>query len=47
MSCLPDSPFFAKQQKVVLANSGLIDPEKLEDYVAAAATARWPTRCAR
>jgi bidirectional [NiFe] hydrogenase diaphorase subunit len=29
-----DSPFFAKQQKVVLANSGLIDPEKLEDYVA-------------
>ena len=30
----PDIPFFAKQQKVVLANSGLIDPEKLEDYVA-------------
>ena len=29
-----DIPFFAKQQKVVLANSGLIDPEKLEDYVA-------------
>lgn len=29
-----DAPFFAKQQKVVLANSGLIDPEKLEDYVA-------------
>jgi len=29
-----DDPFFAKQQKVVLANSGLIDPEKLEDYVA-------------
>ncbi len=28
------APFFAKQQKVVLANSGLIDPEKLEDYVA-------------
>jgi bidirectional [NiFe] hydrogenase diaphorase subunit len=30
----PDMPFFAKQQKVVLANSGLIDPERLEDYVA-------------
>jgi bidirectional [NiFe] hydrogenase diaphorase subunit len=30
----PAIPFFAKQQKVVLANSGLIDPEKLEDYVA-------------
>jgi bidirectional [NiFe] hydrogenase diaphorase subunit len=29
-----DIPFFAKQQKVVLANSGLIDPEKLEEYVA-------------
>ena len=29
-----DSPFFAKQHKVVLANSGLIDPERLEDYVA-------------
>lgn len=28
-----DIPFFAKQKKVVLANSGLIDPEKLEDYV--------------
>ena len=29
-----DIPFFANQQKVVLANSGLIDPERLEDYVA-------------
>lgn len=29
-----DNPFFAKQQKIVLANSGLIDPERLEDYVA-------------
>ncbi len=30
-----DLPFFAKQQKVVLSNSGRIDPERLEDYVAA------------
>lgn len=30
----PDLPFFTKQKKVVLANSGLIDPERLEDYVA-------------
>lgn len=30
----PDMPFFTKQRKVVLANSGLIDPERLEDYVA-------------
>ncbi|MCB0251077.1 MAG: NAD(P)H-dependent oxidoreductase subunit E, partial [Anaerolineae bacterium] len=29
-----DLPFFAKQTKVVLSNSGLIDPERLEDYVA-------------
>jgi bidirectional [NiFe] hydrogenase diaphorase subunit len=29
-----DLPFFAKQSKMVLANSGLIDPERLEDYVA-------------
>jgi len=29
-----DLPFFAKQKKVVLVNSGLIDPERLEDYVA-------------
>ncbi len=29
-----DLPFFAKQHKVVLSNSGLIDPERLEDYVA-------------
>jgi bidirectional [NiFe] hydrogenase diaphorase subunit len=30
----PEMPFFAKQKKVVLSNSGLINPEKLEDYVA-------------
>ena len=29
-----DLPFFTKQNKVVLGNSGLIDPERLEDYVA-------------
>ena len=29
-----DLPFFTKQQKVVLSNSGIIDPESLEDYVA-------------
>ena len=34
-SVLPnDIPFFAKQHKVVLSNSGLIDPIRLEDYVA-------------
>lgn len=29
-----DLPFFVKQTKVVLTNSGVIDPERLEDYVA-------------
>jgi bidirectional [NiFe] hydrogenase diaphorase subunit len=27
-------PFLAKQRKVVLANSGQIDPERIEDYIA-------------
>ena len=30
-----DLPFFTRQKKVVLANSGAIDPEKLEDSLAA------------
>jgi len=28
------SPFFSRQQKIVLENSGRIDPERLEDYIA-------------
>jgi bidirectional [NiFe] hydrogenase diaphorase subunit len=31
----PKLPFFAKQQRIVLENSGRIDPERLEDYIAA------------
>jgi bidirectional [NiFe] hydrogenase diaphorase subunit len=30
-----EAPFFTKQVKVVLANSGKVDPEKLIDYIAA------------
>ena len=30
----PDHPFFAKQTKIVRANGGIIDPEKIEDYIA-------------
>jgi bidirectional [NiFe] hydrogenase diaphorase subunit len=30
-----ESPFFTKQLKIVLANSGRVDPEKLADYIAA------------
>ncbi len=31
---LSEIPFFAKQKLVVLRNRGLIDPEKIEDYIA-------------
>ncbi|ESA37688.1 nadh dehydrogenase [Leptolyngbya sp. Heron Island J] len=30
-----DNPFFTRQQRIVLENSGRIDPEKIEDYIAA------------
>jgi len=30
-----DAPFFTRQQKVVLENAGVIDPDSLEDYIAA------------
>lgn len=32
--CPADAPFFQKQYKIVLENSGLIDPERIEDYIA-------------
>ena len=32
--CPPESAFFARQHKIVLENSGKIDPEHIEDYVA-------------
>src|SRR6266568_1840601 len=34
-SVSPDMPFFAAQQKIVLENCGDIDPERIEDYIAA------------
>ncbi|MBE9068524.1 NAD(P)H-dependent oxidoreductase subunit E, partial [Leptolyngbya cf. ectocarpi LEGE 11479] len=30
-----DSPFFTRQHRIVLENSGRIDPEKIEEYIAA------------
>lgn len=33
--CRADQPFFQKQKKIVLENSGNIDPERIEDYIAA------------
>jgi len=29
-----DHPFFAKQFKIVRANGGIIDPERIDDYIA-------------
>ena len=33
--CPTDVPFFQRQRKIVLENSGVIDPERVEDYIAA------------
>ena len=33
--CPTDVPFFQRQKKIVLENSGVIDPDRVEDYVAA------------
>ena len=33
--CPADMPFFQRQKKIVLENSGRIDPERIEDYIAA------------
>jgi len=35
LACPTDMPFFARQQKIVLENSGVIDPEDISDYIAA------------
>lgn len=34
LACPTESAFFTKQYKIVLENSGIIDPEKIEDYIA-------------
>ena len=31
----PDHPFFTRQMSIVLANSGYVDPERIESYIAA------------
>lgn len=32
--CSPEMPFFKRQVKIVMENSGTIDPERIEDYIA-------------
>ncbi|MCY2989289.1 MAG: NADH-quinone oxidoreductase subunit NuoF [Planctomycetota bacterium] len=36
LHCPTNVPFFASQQKIVLENSGIIDPEDIDQYIAAA-----------
>jgi bidirectional [NiFe] hydrogenase diaphorase subunit len=35
LKCDTSIPFFSRQKKIVLANCGVVDPESLEDYLAA------------
>ncbi|MBI5669260.1 MAG: NADH-quinone oxidoreductase subunit NuoF [Chloroflexi bacterium] len=35
LECDTETPFFKRQTKIVLENSGLIDPERIENYIAA------------
>ncbi|MCA9239682.1 MAG: SLBB domain-containing protein, partial [Planctomycetales bacterium] len=35
LECPTDTPFFSRQEKIVLENSGEIDPGSIEDYIAA------------
>ncbi len=34
LRCPTDVPFFMRQRKIVLENSGIIDPERIEEYIA-------------
>ena len=34
LRCPTDVPFFQRQKKIVLENSGVVDPERIEDYIA-------------
>ncbi len=34
LECSTDQPFFTRQYKIVLENCGLVDPERIEDYIA-------------
>ena len=34
LNCPTDVPFFQRQKKIVLENSGVVDPERIEDYIA-------------
>jgi len=34
LQCPTNTPFFQSQQKIVLENSGIVDPERIEEYIA-------------
>ena len=35
LKCSLDVPFFTRQKRIVLENTGIIDPERIEEYIAA------------
>jgi bidirectional [NiFe] hydrogenase diaphorase subunit len=35
LECPTDQPFFTRQYKIVLQNCGVVDPDRIEDYIAA------------
>jgi bidirectional [NiFe] hydrogenase diaphorase subunit len=35
LQCRTDVPFFQRQKKIVLENCGVVDPDRIEDYIAA------------
>ena len=43
----PKHPFFTEQLSIVLANSGIVDPERIESYIAADGYQACTTCCAR
>jgi bidirectional [NiFe] hydrogenase diaphorase subunit len=41
LRCPTDQPFFARQQRIVLENSGVIDPDSFKGYVAVGGYGAW------
>ena len=44
---IPERPFFARQKSIVLENCGVVEPERIESYIAAGGYRRSTMWCAR
>ncbi len=42
-----DMDFFKRQKKILLRHCGQLDPQRIEDYIAATAIRPWPERSTR